>query len=184
DDRIRIWDTTTFESVVFGNHFRVEHLALSHDGKYLASGGANRRLVVWDLKRKEVVFEGEQSGCIRCIAFADDDALIATGDNDGIVKLFDFRRKEIKAEFKHENYITSVLFVPKSRYLLCATGTWPAWDDSVDATLHFWDYKNREFVQKMAGNCFNIRSMCYEAGKIVAGAENGAVSIWSEKKKK
>jgi WD40 repeat protein len=183
DNAIRIWDTKTYKSNVVGTHFRVSCLSLTDDGKYLASGGGSGRVNVWDLARKEVTYELEYPGWARSIAFAEDGALLAVGGNAGIVTIHDFRKKEIKAEFKHEKSITCMLFIPKSSLLACATGTWPEDDRSVDATLHFCEYRKKELLEKVAGKCFNIRSMSYENGKLFCGAEDGAVSIWSEKKK-
>lgn len=61
-------------------------LAISHDGRYFATGGSEQIVRLWDLAAGKVLAEGTgHSGCINTVAFSADDKQIVSGGRDGSI---------------------------------------------------------------------------------------------------
>jgi WD40 repeat protein len=65
-------------------------VALTRDGKTLATGGADGQIKLWDLAswQRRVTLAG-YAGPIQCLVFTPDGALVASAGADGVVKLWD-----------------------------------------------------------------------------------------------
>jgi WD40 repeat protein len=78
---------------VLKGHKDVMRLALSPDGKWLASSGAynNTKVVVWDLlaRKQQVVLEEHDRWYVDALAFSPDSKMLATGTHDGSLILWD-----------------------------------------------------------------------------------------------
>lgn len=81
----------TVESVVQNGHTQaVRALAFSSDGRLLASGGADRRLKVWDAGSGHLLrdFSGF-ADAVRAVAFVDGARFVVAGSNSGQVQLWE-----------------------------------------------------------------------------------------------
>lgn len=69
-------------------------LAVSPDGKWLATGGATPLIEIRDLKQKKVTrqFDGNQER-IWCLSFSPDSRFLASGGDDGSVIVWDVARR-------------------------------------------------------------------------------------------
>ena len=65
-------------------------LAFSHNGKTLASGGADRSLKLWNPATLVETHDGQpQSDWIQALAFSPDDKWLAAGRFDGSLAIYD-----------------------------------------------------------------------------------------------
>jgi WD40 repeat protein len=94
---IRLWDAATGKEIghLDGGHghraHRFDgggHLALSHDGRTLATFGEEQAVVLWEIATRQVRqrFAGHD---ISCMAFSPDGRLLATGGVDTLVMVWD-----------------------------------------------------------------------------------------------
>ena len=60
----------------------VNSIAFSHDSKYIAAGGEDKKLTVYDLTSKAQVHEFQHKRSVNSIAFSHDSKYIAAGGDD------------------------------------------------------------------------------------------------------
>jgi WD40 repeat protein len=112
---------------------RVSYLALSPDGRWLAStGDVERPVRLWDLEgRREDRLIESHSQSSEPVAFSPDGRLLAAAGDDGAVRLWDLAtREELRRVGGPRDWLTGVAFSPDGR-TLAATGT--------DADIRLWD---------------------------------------------
>jgi len=91
---LSLWDVTTGKEKLRlqGHHKSVCDLALSPDGKLLASGNEDNTVQLWDATTGEekVVFKGHSRGVL-CVTFSANSNVLASAGSDNTVKLWDLR---------------------------------------------------------------------------------------------
>jgi WD40 repeat protein len=88
---VKIWDLSTEGWLDLRGHTsKVWDLAISPDGRRLATGSLDRTIKLWDTKTGEEVFtlRGHTAGVI-CVAFSPDGHRIASGSWDRTVRVWD-----------------------------------------------------------------------------------------------
>jgi RNA polymerase sigma factor (sigma-70 family) len=158
-------------------------LALSPDGKVLASGGSDQLIHLWDIQeRKEIgILEGH-SGYIYSVNFSPDGKTLASCGYDKSIRLWDVKeRKQLSVSGLDIDYAVSVAFSPDGK-LLASSG----WQGE-NAVFQLWNVREQgklELAQRIDGiNCFAFNP----DGKVmVLGTrnDNEPLRIWDIDTKK
>jgi WD40 repeat protein len=92
DDKIRIWSpgTTKARAVLSGHHGTVDSIALTRDGRLLASTSDDGTLMLWDVARATEMLTIETKHGLNAVAFSPDDTILAAGIGSEVV-LWDVR---------------------------------------------------------------------------------------------
>jgi WD40 repeat protein len=175
---VRVWDVATgHETAKLAGHsasVRAVTFAPGRSGsRLLASGGADRSVVLWDLSRRSplALLQGHK-GTVRAIAFSADGATLATGSEDGEVKLWDVPSGRARgALVGHSDTVTCLAFSPRGALL--ATG-------SLDTTVKLWDMNSGRERASLIGHTDGVSTLAFapSARQMATGGFDGAVRLW------
>ncbi|MDB6040783.1 MAG: Planctomycete cytochrome [Verrucomicrobiales bacterium] len=176
DGEIKVWHTRTGRLV---REFKNVHsdsvvaLDLSPDGKYLASGSADRFARVLDFETGKVLknLEGHTHHVLG-VAWKHDERTLFTAGADGVAKTWDFvsseRRKNVEGFGKE---VTSVGFIGLSNQALLTSG---------DGQIQIVDDQGKK-IRSMSGSTDYVYTAAATADglTIVAGGLDGTLRIWN-----
>ncbi len=173
---VGLWDSTTgrpAESLeIPGNRFRL--LALSPDGRTMALGGLDGKLVLWDVDQQKVKRSIQaHHGLVGALAFNPDGDVVATGGVDGTVSLWRTTDLWRQTSFRvQQSQITSLRFGPGGRTLACS--------GSADSCVRIWDTQKREVVATLRGHSYGVPALTFSPdGTLLATVGgDGLIKLW------
>jgi len=139
---VRLWDPATGKELATdppAHQSAVTHVAVSADGKTVASGGDH--LHIWDgITGKHVRRIDIPRHYVEALALSPDGKTLATGGRDKIVHLWDVVSGKEAQQFKHEGTLRALAFSPDGTLL--ASG-------DLQLNIHVWDLANKKEVHKI-----------------------------------
>jgi WD40 repeat protein len=120
------------DNVLLTHPDKVRAVAISPEGRWLASGGYQGSVTVYDLTRKRIgAVLGGKPGALYGLAFSPDGALLAGAHFDGTATLWETKSWGLRREFRADTgALLSLAFSPDGTLLATAGG---------DATIGLWD---------------------------------------------
>jgi WD40 repeat protein len=116
EGEIKIWDAKLGKQIrsIKGHTDAIEGLALSKDGKFLASASEDQTVKIWDLATsKDVQTLKGHTGMVQAVAFTHDGKKLATASADRTIKIWDAASGKDLATFKVETPVKKVVPPPK-----------------------------------------------------------------------
>ncbi len=131
---IRFSDFTSSREVI-ASRTKINAIALSPDGRYLAGAAENGSLYLWDTRGNYSVEEIPNIGNpLTSISFDQTGRLIVVGDNRGVVKIFDnAARMVVRILSGHTSGIEQIRFNHAGTFMATA---------SKDKTVRLWNLSN------------------------------------------
>ncbi|GIW78204.1 MAG: hypothetical protein KatS3mg105_0011 [Gemmatales bacterium] len=161
---IRLWNWNTGMPTASIHEDWVECVAVSADGKFLASGSGIGRLRLFDATtgRELRTFAGH-SGKINSVAFSPDGRLLASASTDNRVSMWETATgKLLPLLARHEGAVVSVSFSPDQKFLVSA---------GADRMVRIWNIETGAEVRRVA-RPNDISCVAFSAdGKVVISAE-------------
>lgn len=150
-------------------------LAVSTDGRYMASGGMDRHVHLWDIRTREHIraFPGHK-GPVSCLTFRQGTSELFSGSFDRSVKIWNVEdRAYINTLFGHQGDVLTIDSLRKERVLTVGR----------DRTMHL--FKVPEESQFVFRASTSLESCCFiNNDEFLSGSSDGSIEHWTIKKKK
>jgi len=174
DRTIKIWNTNTYveQSVIFTDE--TETLQFSPDGIWLATGGYDNIVRLWDAETGKLkhAFAGH-TDYVGCLSFSPDGQFLASASGDKTIRIWNIKDLKLHAVLKgHTSEIEEVEFSPNGKYLM-TTGL---------KTIYLWNVETKNIYKQFAKQLEWIPSAIFSPNsKYVAtggGYTDPFVHIW------
>ncbi|MEG4417050.1 serine/threonine protein kinase [Microcoleus sp. LAD1_D5] len=157
-----------------GHSSFVNSLAISPDGKILASGSWDKTIKIWDLESTELI--GTLTGHsdrVNSVAISYDGKMLVSGSSDETIKFWNLHSGDLLCTFPgHSMEVNSVAINPKRPVIASCGGA--------DNTIKLWNLRSGELLRTLKGHSDNVNSVVFSPdGKILASGSSDATSkVW------
>lgn len=150
-------------------------VAVSPDGKALASGGRDGAVKIWDVKSGTLMrtLTG-QTGAVFGVAFSPNGQMVASGSTDNTTKLWDLKSGALVNTLEgHASTVFAVAFSPDGKTL--ASG-------SADKTIKLWDVQTGALKHTYTGHDNSVSAVAYspDGTMVASGSLDRTIRIWAE----
>ncbi|KNA10582.1 hypothetical protein SOVF_143020 [Spinacia oleracea] len=151
-------------------------LAVSSDGRYLATSGLDRHVHLWDTRTREHIqaFTGHR-GPVSCLTFRQGTSELFSGSFDRTVRIWNAEdRAYINTLFGHQSEVLTIDCMRKERVLTVGR----------DRTMQL--YKVPEESRLVYRSSTSALECCCLAGndEFLSGSDDGSIELWSVLRKK
>jgi WD40 repeat protein len=168
--------TTAYAGTFAGHRLGVNSVALTPDGRTLATASADGTVILWDVARRTPLGQPLQDhrGAVWSVAFSPDGRTLASAGDDGTVILWSVtRRVPLGPPLRgHHGLVTAVAFSPDGRTL--ASG-------SKDKTVRLWDVARRAPLGRpLVGHRDTVWSLAFspDGRTLASGSRDWKVRLW------
>ncbi|TKY72367.1 U3 snoRNP-associated protein YAO [Spatholobus suberectus] len=151
-------------------------LAASSDGRYLASGGLDRHVHIWDTRTREHLqaFPGHR-GPVSCLTFRQGTSELFSGSFDRTIKIWNVEdRTYMSTLFGHQSEVLSIDCLRKERVLTAGR------DRSMQL---FKVHEESRLVFRAPAS--SLECCCFvNNDELLSGSDDGSIELWSVMRKK
>jgi eukaryotic-like serine/threonine-protein kinase len=193
DQTVQVWDATTgphwlralalragFKYSVFEGHASaIQTVAWSQDGRYIASGGNDNTVCVWDASTKDTIaiYRGH-SDVVEAVTWLPDSLHVASTSIDHTVRVWDINTKSANFTYRRSSSVVhAVACSPDSKYIALA---------SSDRTVQIWDIAANREVFTYRGHSGSVHAVAWSPdGRHIASAgDDQTVQVWDARYRK
>jgi len=164
-------------NLLTANAYGVASLALSSDGRILASAGYDGTISLWDTSGYPIgqpmdPLPKERTPALHSVAWSPDRKRIVSGDAEGTIRLWEISGKLIKGFKGHQSNVSSIRFSPDGLTIV-SSGS--------DGTIGLWNTNGKPVRKPFKAHKDGVRSIALSPdGKtIVSGGNDKTVRLWT-----
>jgi WD40 repeat protein len=172
-------------SVQAHSGYGVTCLAVSPDGKRLATGATDGTVKLWDAEnlKQQASLAGAHLGGVKSVQFSPDGKQLASGGSDKTAKIWDVTVDKPTAIQKldgHEGPVLAVAFSPDGKLLGVATGI-----AKKSGSVHVWDAATGKASYKLEGHEDVATCIIFhpKTDHLATGSADKKIRIWNLKDK-
>jgi len=160
-----------------GHTAEVLALALTSDGRYLASGGRDRLIRIWDCRSNKLIdsFQGHRD-IVSGLAFRKGSHTLYSASHDRSVRAWNIDEMAfIEALFGHQSDITAIDCHFRERAVTCSS----------DRSVRFWKIPEESQLVLQGGHKASLDCVkMLDEVHFLSGSQDGTLALWHTSKKK
>jgi WD40 repeat protein/transcriptional regulator with XRE-family HTH domain len=172
DGMPRVWELASQKEVLFleTGLGPSKAIAYSAEGNWLATGGDEGIVKIWDAKRGDERYSLSLGGIIHAVAFEPDGVRLAAASEDGGVKVWDVTTGLETVSLPRTSGLYDVAFLAAGR--IATAGQ--------DGTTRLWDANTGQQMLVLAGPTSTVISVAGgpDGKRVATGAYDGSLRIW------
>lgn len=163
-----------FRYTLFDGHTaQVNAVAWSPDGHFIASGGDDDSVIVWEVVSKNILtcFQAH-TDVVQAVAWSPDGRHIASASIDHTARIWNARTKEVKFSYRNSSSIVNDLcWSPDGRFIALA---------SSDHTVQIWNVWERTKIFTYKGHYDRVQAVAWspDGQYIASGGNDQTIHIW------
>ncbi len=179
DGNIAVWDTSSLSLLLNLpiNCGKIRTLSIDSKGKYLAAGGQNGKMYVFDTEffNEKLAFHAHKDGVGACIFNPEHNNIIYTAGKDAYIRKWDLNTNELISEIPAHNYMIYDLILAEDDQKLVSA--------SRDKTIKIWDPENLSFVdrldQKRSGHKHSVNTLIkINESSFASASDDKKILVW------
>jgi WD40 repeat protein/serine/threonine protein kinase len=151
----------------------VQPPVFSRDGRYVAQGGTDGKVRVWDARTGEKTLEGTGHVMgVGQVTFSPDGKRLASPGGDGVIRLWDLATKQVARELHgHRMSVHAVAFSPDGSRLASA---------GKDTTARVWDVATGSPMLTLRGHVSEVWGVSFGADgkRVFTRGADAQVKVW------
>jgi hypothetical protein len=176
DWAVTLWEAGRPQSpvrVFEGHENAVKAVAFAERGPFIASGGADAVVKLWNVDKGELVrtYRGHEEA-IAAVAFDPEGRTLASTSQDGQIRLWSTYSSRLKKRLRgHEGSVPGLAYAPDGHYLVSGGS---------DGTVRIWDTERGKPVRTMKSGVGAVGALGVspDGRKIAAAGADGTVRVF------
>ncbi|NCR73225.1 MAG: protein kinase [Microcystis aeruginosa LG13-12] len=161
------------DKTLTGHSNWVYSVVYSPDGRYLASGGSDNTIKIWEVATgRELRTLTGHSDFFRSVVYSPDGRYLASGSFDKTIKIWEVATgREVRTLTGHSGWVNSVVYSPDGCYL--ASGSW-------DKTIKIWQVATGKELRTLTRHSGWVYSVVYslDGHYLASGSQDNTIKIW------